>query len=134
MSVKLRIVMGRDVLGWYHSVRFEDQNGCECEILRCGTALEAARCLARLEKFASKDNLANVGPMVLLLSAAIRPLALRIAQAEDQQGTASYATKAHMRSWAAEIVSLVDGCMELAGLQPNGDAREDSAGDGVHVG
>jgi hypothetical protein len=40
-------------------------------------------------------------------------LANRIAAATEDQGSALYATKAHMRSWAAAMIGIIDDATKL---------------------
>jgi hypothetical protein len=105
-------------------LRLQDKDGVESDVVMFTSENQCRAMRHRIQRAKLTDDAASA---LLLMLIAIEPLAQRIKAADDQQGQAGYATKAHMRAWAEEIVDNVKFALGMCGLNAPQEAECNAA-------
>lgn len=104
----LRIVKRLNGRGFVYEIRHCDSGGLEHVLTTCPDAEYAKKLV---------DELGRLEPTLRSVALGLESLltiANCIAHSTDEQGASSYATKAHMRAWGHQLVSLIQDLMVVA--------------------
>lgn len=101
-------------VGLLNPTRPGDEGGIETELAAYSTEQAAKKVMDTLLQVHQDPTVALQAVAALLQ---ICDIALRIAIANDQQGTPGYATKSHMSKWGDDIFDIANSTLALVGLE-----------------
>jgi hypothetical protein len=110
------IVRTRFGKGVGYGVRILDPAGLETEVLWSFHKGYCESIAASLNKAVTEPGRERLAMIALAALLHITDVARHISEAKDDLGGEYYATKAHMRAWAGEIIEHADLAIAAAGL------------------